>query len=127
MTKQMPSVEQLGRALKIAEQIQRLEQELASLLGSQASSPAIFTPVANGNGSRVLSNAGRERIAAAQRLRWAKARAAKVKSNGATKPAREKQAVAASAPKPAAAKKSTISPETRAKLVAAAKRRWSKR
>jgi hypothetical protein len=73
-----PSVDQLKRAIAIAEQIQRLESELASLLGGEsrgssaaASSPAV-TRSKPGRKKRTMSPEARARIAEAQRARWAK-------------------------------------------------------
>src|SRR4249920_3529655 len=76
------SVTQLQRALSIAQQIERLEAEMASILGSKApsSSPAITravgTTVAPRKGRRrgTISPEGRARIIAAQKARWAKVR-----------------------------------------------------
>lgn len=57
------------------------------------------------NGTRKISPAGRARIAAAQRARWAKARS----SNGTNKPAKRKMSAAA-----------------RARIAAAQRARWDK-
>jgi hypothetical protein len=79
-----PSVDQLKRALKITEQIQQLESELASILGNTAAeAPKIkraynkksdsAAPVKPEKKKRSkMSAESREKIAAAQRLRWAK-------------------------------------------------------
>lgn len=67
------SVQQLKRAVAIKERIARLEKKLATLLGESNPAPA-------GTGSqprRKMSAAGRARIAAAAKARWAKVRAAK--------------------------------------------------
>ena len=81
------SVDQLKRALKISEQIQNLEAELASILGTSSGAARVkraynkkTTAAAPGKKKRkktVISPEGKERIAAAQRLRWAKLRKAK--------------------------------------------------
>lgn len=86
---QSPSVQQLQRAVQIAEQIEALEQELNSLLSqsapasapapakaSQSNGSAKQAPAAKsksaGKGKRTMSPETREKIAAAQRARWAK-------------------------------------------------------
>jgi hypothetical protein len=121
-----PSIDQLKRAIAVSEQIQKLESELASILGSSAkvSAPAKVASVAAAKPAKKtrkgLSAAGRARIAAAQKARWAK-----VKGDAAP-------AAAAPAPKAAAKSKSkgkvkrVLSPEARARIVAAVKRRWAK-
>jgi hypothetical protein len=60
---------QLKQAVFIREQIESLQSELSQLLGSPASAS---TNGATSNHKHSLSVAGRERIAAAQRLRWSK-------------------------------------------------------
>jgi hypothetical protein len=93
------SAEQLRHAATIKDQIEGLQSELDGLLGS--SSPA------TGTGRRGMSAAGRARIAAAQKARWAK-----LKSGNAAKSTgkgRRKMSAAA-----------------RAKIAAAAKARWKK-
>jgi hypothetical protein len=94
--------EQLKRAIGIKNKISALEKKLASILGS----PSISTPAPKRKSG--MSAAGRARIAAAQKARWAKAKG--------TKPAA----------KPAAKKKRTMSAAGRAKISAAAKARWAK-
>lgn len=71
----LPSVSQLKQALKIAEKIEAMEAELASILGESTNE----TPKAKkGPGrppkkaKREMSPEAREKIAAAQRKRWAK-------------------------------------------------------
>ena len=120
MSNATPSLDQLKRALQLAEQIQSLEAELASLLGGQpAASIAVATPASKPSkrgGKRVISPEAREKIAAAQRARWAKVK-------------REKSPAASSAATTAkpAKKKRGITPEGRAKLAAAMKARWAAR
>jgi hypothetical protein len=120
-----PSVDQLKRALSIAQEIDKLQSELGAILGDQpakvASVPAkrakAAAPVTR-KGKRTMSPEARERIAAAQRARWSKARgeSSASSSNGEESPKG----------KPAKAKKRTISPEGRARIAEAAKRRWAK-
>jgi hypothetical protein len=119
-----PSIDRLKKAVEVAEQIEKLQSELASILGSQtavSSAPAAkVAKVAASKpavkGRRTMSPEARERIAAAQRARWAKSRGGAV----------AKPAVAASSPatktKPG---KRTLSPEAREKIAAAARRRWA--
>ena len=79
----VPSVHQLSRAIKIAEQIQELKAEMANVLGNAAEPqakrkyskkplPAARSAPAVSGKKRVLSPEAREKIAAAQRARWAK-------------------------------------------------------
>jgi hypothetical protein len=106
------TIAQLKNALALKEQIARLEVQLTSLLGAPA------TPVASGKKKGVMSAAGRARIAAAQKKRWAKMKA-------------EAKAPAASKASPAPAatpakKKGGMSAAGRARIVAAQKARWAK-
>lgn len=68
------SAAQLRRAAALQEKIETLQSELASLLGSKGSSAT-----ASGKPEkkkRVMSASARKRIAAAQKARWAKQKAA---------------------------------------------------
>lgn len=128
-TTKTPSIANLKRAIEVAEQIERLQAQLAALVGgnaSIASAPsAAAVPRGKKRGKRVMSPEARERIAAAQRARWAK-------SKGTSTPVAKAPSISpASTAKPAAPKaarkaKRNISPEARAKMAAAAKRRWAK-
>ena len=102
------SLEQLKRAVQIREQIESMTHELDQI----TSSPLIYanTRSTNGNGlqgKRNLSSSARARIAAAQRLRWAKYNAAK-------------------GPKVVSTQKNRLSAAGRAKVAAAVKARWAK-
>jgi len=66
---------QLRRAVKIKQRIERLEQELTRLLGSQASGR--LAAVGRPAGTRVMSPEAKARIIAAQKKRWAAWRKAK--------------------------------------------------
>ncbi len=119
-----PSIDRLKRAVEVAEQIEKLQSELASILGSQpavAAAPAVkVAKVAAskpaGKGKRTMSPEARERIAAAQRARWAKSRGGAV----------AKPAAAVSSPAiKAKTGKRTLSPEAREKIAAAARRGWA--
>ena len=87
---------QLKRAADLKDKISKLEKDLASLLGAPKTSGP--TPKQKG-----MSAAGRAKIAAAQKARWAKVTGAK--------PAK---------------KKAKMSAAGRARIAAAAKARWAK-
>jgi hypothetical protein len=67
------SAKQLRRAADIKDKIQSLEKELGQILGSSTKPAAPAAPKKR----RKMSAAGRARIAAAQKARWAKIKAAK--------------------------------------------------
>jgi hypothetical protein len=89
-------VDQLKRAIVIREKIDALHGELAEILGGEIPIPHA------GKGMRKMSAAARAKIGAAQRARWAKVKAAAVKS------------------------KSKMSAAARAAISAAAKKRWKR-
>lgn len=93
------SADHLRRAATIRDEIDRLSAELAGILGGTR------PPAHKKRGT--MSAAGRARIAAAQRARWAKVKGKKTSSND-HKPKRRFSAAA------------------RAKIAAAAKARWAK-
>ena len=119
-----PDLDQLKRAVQIAEQIESLEAQLASILsGATTTQRTRSVGVSKGSGAspigggkRVMSPEARERIAAAQRRRWAKA---KRQSVGST--------VSSSKAGATAKKKGGITAEGRAKLAAVMKARWAAR
>jgi hypothetical protein len=92
------SVAQLRKAVAVKEQIEQLEAQLASIVGDMP------TPEAAGKKRRRMSAAGRARIAAAARARWAKIRGQKESPR----------------------KKRKVSAAARLRLSAAAKARWKK-
>jgi hypothetical protein len=94
------TVAQLRQALSIKEKIEELEVELAGVTGGEVAAAA------KPRGRRGMSAAGRARIAAAQKARWAKVKGAKVKAG----------------PK----KRRKMSAAGRARMAAAAKARWAK-
>jgi len=98
------SIKQLRKAASLKEKIQSLEKELGRILGSPTKPVVQVAPKKR----RKMSAAGRARIAAAQRARWAKV-------NG------EKLSV-----KPVKKAKRKMSAAARAKISAAAKKRWAK-
>ena len=119
------STDRIREALQLSEQIDQLQQRLDAILGgsgsaatpASSSAPAAKTKAASTGGRRGMSAEAREKIAAAQRARWAKQK----KSNGT--PASAKPKAAASAP--ARQAKRTLSPEARAKMAEAARKRWA--
>ena len=94
------SAEQLRKAATLKGQIVSLEKQLQTLLGNVSDGK-----VAKGS----ISPAGRARLSAAAKARWAKVKAAKGTS---TQPAR--------------AGRKPMSAAARAKISAAAKERWAK-
>ena len=88
---------QLRRIISIKEQIEQLYAKIAACNGE--------TEVGNGIVKRGMSAAGRARIAAAQRARWAKMRGEKLATTTGRKP---------------------MSAAWRAKIAAAARKRWRK-
>jgi hypothetical protein len=96
------TAQQLRHAANLKEKIAALQDELAKYLGSSASS----SDGAPRRKSR-MSAAGRARIIAAQKKRWAKVKAAK-------------------GTKPAKAGKRTMSAGARAKIAAIARARWAR-
>lgn len=114
------SVQQLRQAADLKEKIVTLENELSQLLGSSAktvATPVVAKALKKKGG---MSAAGKAKVAAAQKARWAKINAAK----SAVKPAATPAKVAAVA-KPAK-KKFAMSAAAKAKISAAAKARWAK-
>lgn len=102
------SAQQLRQAADLKERIAGLETKLTQLLGSTAEPAAAPAPKSKSK----MSASARAKIAAAQKARWAKVKAAK----GTAKP------FVAPAPK----KKGGMSPEGKARIVAAQKARWAK-
>src|SRR4051812_33977401 len=99
------TVNQLKRAAAIKEQVEKLNQELASIVGTQSTSRS--APRTH----RTMDAAVRKKIAAAQKARWAKIHGAKAATRSATTSA--------------VAKKKTMSPAARAKLSAKLKAYWA--
>lgn len=70
----MPTTSQLRKAVIISEKLDALEVELAAILGgSSAPAKAVKAPKAKKT-KRTMSPEAREKIAAAQRKRWAKSK-----------------------------------------------------
>jgi hypothetical protein len=112
------SLAQLQKALRIAEQIKKLEEELATVLGWEVGNgkkiSASIPKAERRGGKLVMSAETRAKMAASQQARWAG------KKGPSTGPALE----AAKAGKPAK-KKRKLSAEGRARIVAALKARWA--
>ena len=105
---------QLRTAADLQDKIAKLQSELAAIFGSESKTVPTAAKPAKKKG---MSAAGRAKIAAAAKLRWAKIKAAKP----ATK------AVVKSVPaKPIQSAKRTITPGHIAKIKAAQKLRWAK-
>lgn len=109
------SVSQLKKAAQLKEQIDALNDELLQLLGGEIPVPFVTAPRrGRPPGKRGgMSAAGRARIAAAARARWAKIKAAGGAAN----------LGGSAAPK----KKRTMSAAARAKIAAAQRARWARR
>lgn len=114
-----PTRDQLQRALVIAEQIHKLEQELAGILNSPApvvaASASPKTRGVTSSGKRYVSPEARAKMAAAQAARWARARGG---SSGAATATTLKAAGGLKK-----GKKRVLSAEGRARIVAALKAR----
>ena len=102
-TLQNLSVAQLRQVVAIKEQIERLQAQFDSVADGHNSNVSVAPK------RRVMSAAGKARIAAGQRLRWAKSRARTASPAPAKKARRRK-----------------VSPATRARLAAIAKARWAR-
>ena len=85
---QHPSIDQLRQAVQIADQIEKLEAQLAAILGGSAPAakrqvgrppkqPAEAKVKATRKKRGKMSAAGRANIVAAQKARWAKIKAKK--------------------------------------------------
>lgn len=103
---------QLKQALHIREQIESLQQKLETLLGGTTSVAKSQQKAGRPTRRRTMSAAGRAKIAAAQRARWAK-------RNGSISTTKT--------PAKAVSKKRAVTAERRAKLSAAMKARWAER
>jgi len=100
------SVQTLRKAADLKEKIAGLQKQLAAILGSSTKSIAAKAP----KKKRGMSAAGRAKVAAAQKARWAKVHAAKAKP----------------AAKPVKKARKKMSAAVKAKLSAMAKARWAK-
>lgn len=96
------TAKQLRRAADLKEEIEALNQELSLIRGTTASASSKRPK------KRGMSAAGRAAVAAAQKTRWAKLKAAKPAAKAPSK------------------KKRTMSAAAKARISAAAKARWAK-
>ena len=103
------SSKQLRQAADLKEKIAALEKQLTAILSDRGSGIPAPLKAAKPVKKKGISTAGRAKIAAAQKLRWAKIKAAK----------------AGTSPKPAK-KKFVMSAAAKARISAAAKARWAK-
>lgn len=107
----MINTQSLKRAIVISEKLESLQAELNALLGSGfSSSTSSQGAKSRRGGRRKLSAEAREKIAAAQRRRWAKAKGGKAEPK----------------PEKPAKKKRKMSAEGLARIKAAQKARWDK-
>lgn len=114
-----PSLAQLQQAITIAEKIEKLQAELASLVGGSSSTPTAFTASpAKKKGKRTMSPETIAKMRASQQARWAKKKGTSV--SPATVAAPKSDAKPSAGPKK---KKGGLSPEGRARIVAALKAR----
>jgi hypothetical protein len=123
------SLTELRKVLTIKEQIADLEQELSGVFGGKTAGRKALAAVTEAapvtkrgrrGGRRKMSAEARERIAAAQRARWAKQRGGKAAPEA-------KAPKAAKAPKKAGKRggKRQLSPEARERIAAAQRARWA--
>ncbi|MEQ1858441.1 MAG: histone [Chthoniobacteraceae bacterium] len=105
----MPSIEQLKRAITLAEQIETLQAELNQIISGVSGKVSTVATTLKAKAKKVISPAARAKMVAGIKARWAKIKAAK-------------------APTPAKApkKKGGMSAAGRAAIVAAQKARWAK-
>jgi hypothetical protein len=118
-----PTVNQLKRAIQISEQIADLEAELASILKgaapeSQQTLSGTDAPKRTRRKRRAMSAEAREKIAAAQRARWAKAKGRSTAGTKSSDNGTKQQSKA---------RKGGITAAGRAKLAAMMKARWAAR
>jgi hypothetical protein len=102
------SAQQLRNAADLQERIESLQGELRALLGGTETPTAQAPTAVRAGARRQISAAGIERIRAAQRARWAKAKRASAAGKSPAKPKRR------------------MSNAGRARLAALAKARWAK-
>jgi hypothetical protein len=108
---------QLRKAADLQEKIAQLQSELAAILGSEVEAIPVTKPARKKGG---MSAAGRAKIAAAQKARWAKVKVAKAKPSVFT--AAVKALIAAKPVK----KTHKMSAAGRARIAAVQKARWAK-
>ena len=118
--------------VEIDAEISRLQQVKALLAGTSTtekrkpSRPTNTSLSRKAKTKRTLSADAREKIAAAQRARWAKYRKAAKKAALSTAAASTAKRAAKASLRPKSMKKRTLSAGARAKIAAAQKARWAK-
>ncbi len=122
-----PTLAQLQQAMTLAEQIEQLQAQLAGLVGgssSVASAPSVSTASpAKKKGKRKLSPETIAKMKASQQARWAKKNVTILDVISPLDTLSKAQK--AKAAKPAKKAKRKLSPEGRARIVAALKKRWA--
>ena len=112
-------LQRLKRAGELIQALEQIETELYAIFGFETGTGngtvSKSQPAAEKPKKRGMSAAGRARIAAAQRARWAK-----------QKGSAEDKSVKSKAKKEVKKAKRVLSPEARAKIAAAQKKRWAK-
>lgn len=104
------SVQTLRKAADLKEKIAGLEKQLSAILGGSGISAPSKSAAPTPKKKRGMSAAGRARIAAAQKLRWAKIHATKAKP----------------AAKPVKKARKKMSAAAKARISALMKARWAK-
>jgi len=87
------SPQQLRQAADLKEKIDGLQAQFNEILGREVST--LITTQARGKGRRKISAEGRARIAAAQRVRWAKVRGKSGSKPAADSPTKPKRHISA--------------------------------
>jgi hypothetical protein len=112
------TVDQLKRAIVVAEQIEKLKAELAAILGGtptkQAEPAKVTSAPVKRRKKRKLSPESRARIVAAVKARWARVKGQKAPGRPAKAPKTSR-------------KKRKLTPEGRARLAASMRARWAAR
>ena len=124
MSNSIPSVAQLHRAIKIAEQIQSLESELAAILGT-AGGP-VTTSVAPSASAPKAKRKYTKKAAVVVSDGPTATDAAVLSVLGEKKRKYTKKAATTTEPPTPAKKKGKMSPEAREKIAAAQRKRWAK-
>lgn len=126
----IPSIDQLKKALHLGERIEELQKELHSIFNSAGAKALDLATIGMKAATKKIksikltrkkpkfSKAAREAISAGQKKRWAKFNASKGKGKA--------SAPAATKEKPAKKKKGKMSAKGRANIIAAQKARWAK-
>jgi hypothetical protein len=122
------SASQLKKAISIAEKIDKLEEQLAGILGASSNSARVKIAKELGDESkRNVSPKGRVRIVAAQKARRGEPKTGSATSHAAGNSGTSNgPASKATKSAPASDKKGGLTEEGRARLAAAMKARWAK-